>query len=103
MGRGGLARYGRVSVTESAPDTFLSGEPALYREVNLGGPRVPIGAIWAYWWTGVVGDRAVAVAVEGESSDAAETHRTVPRRLHPDPVSEWRTTKTSHERCRTRR
>ncbi len=62
-----LARYGRVSVTESAPDTFLSGEPALYREVNLGGPRVPIGAIWAYWWTGVVGDRAVAVAVESRA------------------------------------
>lgn len=62
-----VARYGRVAVTETSPDTFLSGEPALYREVNLGSPRVPIGAIWAYWWTGVVGDRAVAVAVESRS------------------------------------
>jgi actin-like ATPase involved in cell morphogenesis len=62
-----LTRYGRVGVTESARDTFMSGEPALYREVNLGSPRVPIGATWAYWWTGVIGERAVAVAVESRS------------------------------------
>jgi hypothetical protein len=62
-----LARYGRVTITESTTDTFLDGEPALYREVNLLAPRTPIGATWAYWWTGFAEDRAVAVAVESRS------------------------------------
>jgi molecular chaperone DnaK len=62
-----LARYGRVPVTETGADTFMGGQPALYREVNLGSPRVPFGATWAYWWTGLVADRAVAVAVESRS------------------------------------
>lgn len=62
-----LARYGQVNVTESTADKFLGGAPALYREVQLGHPRIPIGAIWAYWWTGIVDDRAVAVAVESRS------------------------------------
>jgi actin-like ATPase involved in cell morphogenesis len=62
-----LARYGRIQVVERSRDTFMNGQPALYLEVNLGSPRVPIGAVWAHWWTGVVGDRAVAVAVESRT------------------------------------
>lgn len=62
-----VARYGRFIVAETAADTFMGGARALYRELNLGSPRTPIGAVWAYWWTGLLGDRAVAVAVESRS------------------------------------
>lgn len=52
-----------VDLAAGVEDTFLGGLPCMRHIVRHGTPFTNSGVRWSCWWTGIVGERGVAVAV----------------------------------------